>query len=129
MNARPARASIVLYRHERRLDLYVTMHNYTIGSGTQLDIAREAQSFVAEAASITSITGFRAYYMIDAGDSLIASVAVFDTPEGIEECDRLAAQFVEQRLGGFQLSDVEVREGKVLASQTSFAAEAAPARA
>ena len=106
--------------------MYVTVHNYTIGSGTQVDLAREAQSFVAEAASIN---GFRAYYMIDAGDALIASVAVFDTPEGIEECDRRATQFVERKLAGFRLSDIEVREGQVLASQTAAAAEAAPAEA
>jgi hypothetical protein len=104
--------------------LYVTVHNYTIGSGSQLDVGREAQLFASEAASIE---GFRAYYMIDAGDSLIATVAVFDTREGIEECDRRAARFVEEKLAGFQLSDVEVREGQVLASQMSFAAEAAPA--
>jgi hypothetical protein len=105
--------------------MYVTMHNYTIGSGTQLDLAREAQSFVAEAASIA---GFRALYMIDAGDSVIAAVAVFDTREGIEECDRRAAEFVERRLAGFQLSSPEVKQGQVLASGTSAAAEAAPAR-
>jgi len=104
--------------------LYVTMHNYTIRSGTQLDLAREAQAFVDEAASIA---GFRAYYMVDAGDSLIASVAVFDTREGIEECDRRAAKFVEQQLAGFQVSDVEVTEGQVLASQTSATGERAAA--
>ena len=104
--------------------MYVTVHNYTIGSGTQLDLGREAQTFVDEAASID---GFRAYYMIDAGGSLIASVAVFDTLEGIEECDRRAAEFVERKLAGFRLSDIEVREGQGLASLT--AATAAPAGA
>jgi hypothetical protein len=105
--------------------MYVTVHNYTIGSGTQLDVAREAQDFVNEAASIP---GFRAYYMIDSGGSLIASVAVFDTREGIDECNRRAAAFVEQRLAGFQLGDVQVREGQVLASQTAAVAPA-PAQA
>ena len=106
--------------------LYVTLHSYTIGSGSQVDLAREAEGFVTE---VASIKGFRAYYLIDAGDSRIASVAVFDTREGIDDCTRRAARFVEQRLGGFQLSDVEVKEGQVLASQMSFAAEAAPASA
>ena len=95
--------------------MYVTVHSYTIGSGRQLDVAREAESFVGEAALIP---GFRAYYMVDAGDALIASVAVFDTPEGIEECDRRAARFVEARLAGFRLSDPGITRGQVLASQT-----------
>jgi hypothetical protein len=59
---------------------------------------------------------------------VIAAVAVFDTREGIEECDRRAAEFVERRLAGFQLSSPEVKQGQVLASGTSAAAEAAPAR-
>lgn len=37
----------------------------------------------------------------------------------LEECDRLAAEFVTERLGGFRLSPVEVTEGQVLASQLS----------
>ena len=124
MRERPGCTKMTPSSANWRLALYVTMHNYTIGSGTQLDLAREAQAFVDEAASIA---GFRAYYMVDAGDSLIASVAVFDTREGIEECDRRATKFAEHRLAGFQVSDVEVTEGQVLASQTSATAERAAA--
>ena len=37
----------------------------------------------------------------------------------MERCDRLAAEFVAERLGGFHLSDVKTTEGKVLASLLS----------
>ncbi len=94
--------------------MYVTVHNYTIGRGTQVDLAREAQAFVGE---VASIPGFRAYYMVDSGDSTIASVSVFDTQDGIEECDRRTAKLVEERLSGYRLSSVEINEGQVLASQ------------
>ena len=101
--------------NSRRLTpVFVTVHNYTIGSGTKVDLGREAQGFVDE---VASIPGFRAYLVVDAGDGAIASIAVFDTGEGIEECDRRAAEFVEQRLSGYRLSGVEVTEGQVLASQ------------
>ena len=104
--------------------MYVTVHTYTIGSGNQLDLGREAQGLLDE---VASIAGFRAYYMVDGGDSVIASVAVFDTPEGMEECDRRAARFAEEGFTKFQLSDVSVTEGPVLASQTPSAADPAPA--
>ena len=96
--------------------MYVTVHNYRIGDGTQLDVARIAQEFLG---TVASIPGFRAYYMIDGGDTRIGSVSIFDSPEGVEECDRLAAEFVEQRLQGFRLSDVQITAGEVLASQQS----------
>lgn len=96
--------------------MFVTVHNYKIGEGTQLDVARTAQAFLE---TVSAIPGFRAYYMIDGGDYTIASVSIFDTPEGVERCDRLAAEFVAERLGGFHLSDVKTTEGKVLASLLS----------
>jgi hypothetical protein len=46
-------------------------------------------------------------------------VSIFEASDGIAECDRLAADFVAEHLGGFQLSQVETIEGKVLASQLS----------
>ena len=113
MNARRACVTISPPDFYGGFRLYVTLHSYTIGSGSQVDLAREADGFVTEVASIKAIP---AYNQID-------------TREGIDDCTRRAARFVEQRLGGFQLSDVEVKEGQVLASQMSFAAEAAPASA
>jgi hypothetical protein len=34
----------------------------------------------------------------------------------VEQCDELAVQFVQEKLGGFRLSEVDTTEGKVLAS-------------
>jgi heme-degrading monooxygenase HmoA len=94
-------------------DMYVTVHNYKIGEGSRLDLGGEAQAFVETAARIP---GFRAYYVIDGSDHRIASVSIFETREGMEECDRRAAEFVTKRLAGFRLSEVEITEGQVLAS-------------
>ena len=103
--------------------MYVTVHSYKIGEGTQIDVAREAQEFLG---TVSEIPGFRAYYMIDGGDNRIGSVSVFDTPEGVEQCDRLAGEFVTEQLGGFRLSEVETTEGKVLASSLSREGAVAP---
>jgi hypothetical protein len=93
--------------------MYVTVHNYEIGEGNQVDVGRTAQDFLQ---TVSTIPGFRGYYMIDGGDHRIASVSIFDTPEGVEQCDELAARFVQEELKGFRLSEVETTEGKVLAS-------------
>jgi heme-degrading monooxygenase HmoA len=112
-----SRRSVPFDRARKEVNfLFVTMHNYKIGEGTQLDVARTAEEFLG---TVASIPGFRAYYMIDGGDHRIGSVSIFDTREGIEECDKLAAEFVTERLGGFRLSPGEVTEGEVLASQAS----------
>lgn len=106
--------------------MFVTVHNYTIGSGTQVDVGREAQAFLGE---VSAIPGFRAYFLVEAGDDSIASVSVFDTREGIEECDRRGAQFVEEKLAGYRVAKGEFGGGQVLASQvgplSAAAAEAA----
>lgn len=106
--------------------MFVTVHNYTIGSGTQVDVGREAQAFLGE---VGAIPGFRAYYMVDSGDSTIASVSVFDTRDGVEECDRRAERFVKEKLAGYRVSKGEFSEGQVLASQIGPlpAAESLPA--
>jgi hypothetical protein len=93
--------------------MYVTVHNYEIGEGSQVDVARTAQEFLE---TVSAIPGFRGYYMIDGGDHRIASVSIFDTPEGVEQCDELAGEFVREKLGGFRLTEVDTTEGKVLAS-------------
>jgi heme-degrading monooxygenase HmoA len=96
--------------------LYVTVHNYKIGEGTQIDVARTAEEFVG---TVAAIPGFRAYYLIDGGDHMMGSISIFDTREGVDECDRMAAEFVAERLGGFRLSELEVTKGEVFASQRS----------
>jgi hypothetical protein len=94
--------------------VYVTMHSYRIQAGTPLDVALEGQHF---AGTVAQIPGFRAYYIVDGGDDCIGAVGIFDTIQGIEECDRLAAEFVKSELGDFRLSEVQVTEGQVLASR------------
>ena len=93
--------------------MYVTMHDYEIGEGSQVDVARTAQRFIE---TVSTIPGFRGYYMIDGGDHRIASVSIFDTPEGVEQCDELSVEFVQEELGDFRMSEVKTTEGKVLAS-------------
>jgi hypothetical protein len=72
--------------------LYVTIHNYKIGSGSPVDVAVAAEEFLG---LVGRIPGFRAYYLIDGGDGLIGSVSIFETRDGVEECDRRATEFVE----------------------------------
>lgn len=104
--------------------VYVTMYNYRIQAGTPLDVALESQHF---AGTVAQIPGFRAHYIVDGGDDCIAAVGIFDTTEGIEECDRLTAEFVKSELGDFRLSELQVTEGQVLASRwDGVSAMAAP---
>jgi hypothetical protein len=61
--------------------------------------------------------GFVAYYWLDSGDGVGASLTVFRDREGAEESMRIAADFVQENLVGLAttMSSPEVTEGEVKA--------------
>jgi hypothetical protein len=96
--------------------MFISVRRYTQGAGTIEELTRRVEDeFIP---MVSEAPGFVAYYVVDAGGGVLASVNVFDDRAGAEESDRLAASWVAERLGEFQLSPVEITEGDVLASKT-----------
>ncbi len=62
---------------------------------------------------IGNVTGFLAYYVIDAGEGVLASISVFETKEGAEESNRVAAAWVSESLSGM-LGLAEITAGEVV---------------
>ncbi|MDR7429964.1 MAG: hypothetical protein QN177_06865 [Armatimonadota bacterium] len=58
--------------------------------------------------------GFVAYYWLDTGDGVGASLSVFESQAGAEESVRLPADYVQQHLAGL-LGTPEVVQGEVKA--------------
>ena len=56
----------------------------------------------------------------DANHMHIGSVGIFDSRESVEESDRIADAWIQERLGGV-VSDVTVTEGEVLFSSVAGA--------
>jgi hypothetical protein len=60
------------------------------------------------------LPGFVAYYLLDAGDGIIASVSVCDSREGAKAAATLAAEWFRSDWPSFQLIPPEVTDGEVL---------------
>jgi hypothetical protein len=67
---------------------------------------------------LEDVTGFIAYYWIDAGDGVMASLSVFDDRAGADESVRLAHQWVQENAAALIPNPPQVTEGFVVASDT-----------
>jgi hypothetical protein len=65
---------------------------------------------------ISQAPGFIAYYGVDTGNGTWSSVSIFETREGADESNRLAAEFVKQNLRQFIVSGPDVTEGSLVVS-------------
>jgi len=50
---------------------------------------------------ISQAPGFIAYYALDAGDGVIASISVFEDQAGADESNRMAADWVAENLAAY----------------------------
>ena len=64
------------------------------------------------------VPGFIAYYWIDAGDGVMASLSVFDDKAGADESVRLAHDWVRENAATLIPNPPQVTEGSVVASDT-----------
>jgi hypothetical protein len=64
---------------------------------------------------IKKTPGFVAYYWLDTGEGVGASLSVFEDKAGAEESVRTAASFVQQQLAGMTIGKPEITQGEVQA--------------
>ncbi|WP_326756397.1 hypothetical protein OH738_03330 [Streptomyces hirsutus] len=62
------------------------------------------------------VSGFVAYYWVDAGDGVMVSTSVFQDQAGAEESVSKAADFVRDNLASLLPNPPQVTAGEVLAS-------------
>jgi hypothetical protein len=67
---------------------------------------------------ISQSPGFTAYYLVDAGNDIVASVSVFQDQAGAEESNRMAADWVKDNVAALVASSPEITAGMVTAYQT-----------
>jgi hypothetical protein len=93
--------------------MYVSIRRYKTDSAAEV-ARRVNEGFVP---LISNVTGFLAYYVIDTGQGVLASVSVFETKQGEEESNSVAAAWVKETLSGL-LGPVEITAGEVVAHKT-----------
>ena len=64
---------------------------------------------------ISTVSGFLAYYWVDAGDGVMVSTSVFESRDGAEESNSKAADWVKENLASLLPNPPQVTAGEVVA--------------
>jgi hypothetical protein len=98
------------YSPKRSKKMYVSIRRYKTSPGGAAEVSlRVNQGFVP---IISKAPGFVAYYVVDTGNDIIASISVFQDQVGSEESNRLAAGWVKENIASL-LSPPEITAGAV----------------
>lgn len=94
--------------------MYVSVRRYTTRPGSAQEVAKRARErFVP---LVSQMPGFKAYYIIDAGEGVLASISVFEDRESAEASDREAKSYVQGNLASFLPNPPEITAGEVIVS-------------
>jgi hypothetical protein len=102
--------------------MYATMRRYEgIDKVRSEEITRKVgQSLLP---SLSELPGFSGYYLIDAGEGVLTSVSLFESPKEAHESTRIAARWVrEQNLESALPNTPKVSAGPVIAHEWPAAA-------
>ena len=69
---------------------------------------------------LSKLEGFSEYYLIEAGNGIITSVGIFDTPTHASESTRIAADWIrEENLESALPNPPKVTEGEIIAHEST----------
>jgi heme-degrading monooxygenase HmoA len=93
--------------------MYAIIRRYKVNSGAAAEIAlRVNQGFLP---IISEAPGFVSYYILDAGNDVVASVSVFQDEAGVLESTVMAADWVKQNIASLFAGPPEITAGEVVA--------------
>lgn len=91
--------------------MYASIRRYKTDPGSVAEVIKRAHDgFVP---IIRKAPGFTAYYVVDAGDGVIASISVFEDQAGAEESNIMAADWVKANLRSLLPDAPETTAGDV----------------
>lgn len=97
--------------------MYASIRRYKTVEGASTELAQRVnQGFVP---IISSAPGFIAYYVVDAGNDIVASVSVFQEQAGAEASNRMAAEWVKENLATLVAGAPEITAGTVTVCKTA----------
>jgi hypothetical protein len=103
---------------ERRIEhMYATVRRYQLGAGSRGEGAiREVVHRCDEklVPVISGVEGFAGYYVVDAGDGIIATISIFDHQAAAEEGNKVAQGFWKENLSGLLQANPQVTSGRAL---------------
>ena len=91
--------------------MYTSIRRYKIGAGSIDELMR----IIKEGAVpiLRDVPGFITYYVLDAGEGVVATISVFENQAGADESNRRAADWVRENVAAFQPGQPEITAGEV----------------
>jgi hypothetical protein len=106
-----------LYLKKTGGSMYASIRKYKTNPGAVDELSRRVeQGFVP---LVSRAPGFVAYYVVDAGNDVVASVSIFQNQAGAEESNRLAATWVRDNIASLFSGPPEITAGEVRVQKTA----------
>lgn len=91
--------------------MYASIRRYQTSAGGSAELVKRVQAgFVP---IIRRAPGFIAYYVVDAGNDIVASISVFHDQAGAEASNQIAAGWVKDNLAPLVVGSPEITAGRV----------------
>jgi hypothetical protein len=97
--------------------MYASIRRYRMGAGSMDDAMHLADTELAD--RLAEEQGFVDYQVIATGDDTITSMTIFEDEEQCLASNDMAAEFVREHLGQFQIERLDVFGGEVMVSRAA----------
>jgi hypothetical protein len=96
--------------------MYASVRRYQTSPGAAVEIAQRVnQGFVP---IISKAPGFVAYYVVDGGNDVVASISVFQDEAGAVESNRMAAGWIKENIASLFVGSPVITAGAVTVHKT-----------
>jgi hypothetical protein len=92
--------------------MYAAIRQAKAKAGTAEELARRIKEGAIPI--ISDVEGFRAYYVVYAGDDTVTAISLFNNVEGAEEANRRALVWIDQNLGPLLATQATAVAGPVI---------------
>jgi hypothetical protein len=97
--------------------MHATVRRYELGAGSRgmgalKELTRRCQEELVP--NLSGLDGFAAFYVLDPGNGIIASVSGFEHQATADAGNKLIKQFFKERLRGLLQANPQVTEGEAV---------------
>jgi hypothetical protein len=98
--------------HGKEDPMYAAIRQAKARTGSAEELARRVKEGAIPI--ISDVDGFRAYYVVYAGDDTVTAISIFDKYEQAEEANRRAIAWIEQNLTPLLAGNASASAGPVI---------------
>ena len=95
--------------------MYISIRTYRVGKGSIDDVMHRVDRDLAEA--FAQEPGFISYHVAQTGERMVASTTLFAQRDQADASNELAAEWVADNLGDFEIERIGVIGGEVMVSR------------